>query len=804
MHQDFPLIESYLICPNKENGFIAICSNTLAPGMVLNEIPESLRKYICAIGPLIVNRDGAERMIINCLAHQKLCYLILFGEEAESFKPSSNLLLALMYGFEKGREGNFIRNGIGILPNYPNISEKILNLFRENIAVLPLFKTSDSKIIEKYLEWLKGRIKENIYNFLRKLHTKKKFYFSDLIKLLEILSKEKRERKKVMLSQTEFSSLQPNIIFLEDEKAEKIKVPFCVKREGDEIALYLNLENKEQILIKGKDSFQIAYSLAKFLKEKGCRLKKEEQLLLGAELSRVEMEIKHGIKEEPLVVPACNSEREKIKVLPLENQILLKEDGEYYYTIFLKNNFVCVQANERKTCRNIFELRAKNILPLLKKIAEEDKFQRYEQEALHRMDVGIETTRAWIALKHNKLYVQDFRYLFSENKENFPLFVIDGDNFLANHKKIILSVYAQGLTMEHPDEHKGLMRSSCVLSIFRNPTKALEKLPTIYLPESQTCEEVIKSYTTQLLKKEKGDTSYTYGNRTRAYFGKDQLLEAIEFLSKNPDQPYVIQRFDFVRDASFWEEDGKIKYSHDPCLTHSIYFILSNKLYSFHIARAHNLVNAYPENICGLFYAYDNLIAERLKKEIEAMFVLSSRANILLLTEEQKALKIIREPSKPESFCCEKSMEIVGPFQINPENRFPNRGVGYSVIPLQIKNERPDHPCLDKLENYEGINLIEKAINYLEKKGKAHNNPIIGCYNPKEGRLSEKTRLVFFQANERAGKIHATAVFINGSKEKFGQDLELCNYLASLYSKRLNLPLGNLFFFYVPIKEYGS
>jgi hypothetical protein len=85
-------------------------------------------------------------------------------------------------------------------------------------------------------------------------------------------------------------------------------------------------------------------------------------------------------------------------------------------------------------------------------------------------------------------------------------------------------------------------------------------------------------------------------------------------MKKLKDNPslYIIQRFNPVVDMSIEEEEGCIISSHDPCLTHDIYFVLGGKLNSFHIARAHNLVNAYPENIFGLHDAYDSEISKSL------------------------------------------------------------------------------------------------------------------------------------------------------------------------------------------------
>ena len=407
-----------------------------------------------------------------------------------------------------------------------------------------------------------------------------------------------------------------------------------------------------------------------------------------------------------------------------------------------------------------------------------------------------------VALKTGNSYFQDFRNLFSINTDKYNLFILEADSFLGNHQKIITKLYTNGLTMQHPDTHKGTMRCGGVLAIYRNSGESLKTLPALYSSGSQGVEAMREEYKKNLLDFDNSGT-YTYGSRTRAHFGRDQLLDAVTYLKKNPNKPYVIQRFDYVEDMGVFEtpiKDDKgnvirtrIEATHDPCLSHDIYFISNNKLYCFHIARAHNIVNAYPENIFGLHDAYDSFISKELGIPLGDMFMLSSRANILLLTEEQKAKRLIAEPAKPVGLLDNS----IGPY--NLLNNSNAKGVGYAELKL-IKNEiRPDHPCLDVLENYSGVNLISKAANYLKTRGMDHNNPVIGSYNPKTGELNESNRLISLQCNERAKKLQVTAVFLNGSKETLQNDIELCNYIATQFGIITNRELDNLFLFYVPM-----
>jgi hypothetical protein len=299
--------------------------------------------------------------------------------------------------------------------------------------------------------------------------------------------------------------------------------------------------------------------------------------------------------------------------------------------------------------------------------------------------------------------------------------------------------------------------------------------------------------------------AYTYGNRTCAYFNRNQLEEATKTLHDYPKRPFIIQRFDYLKDMTVHEElihneNGlvirtRVEATHDPCLTHDIYFIQNKKLHSFHIARAHNIVNAYPENIFGLHDAYDKTIARALDIPIGDMFILSNRANILLLTEEQKTKKLMSEPSKP----FEEADDEMGPFNIG--EKFPSKGVAWGIFPLQMSTKRPNHSSLPILESYHGTNLIEKAVNYLSKRGATHNNPILGTWDPQKPTFDTAHRLVYFQCNQQGKQLHATGVFLDGKKEYKAGDLELCHYLATQFSQKLTLPLGNLLYITIPAQE---
>lgn len=795
----FPVVDALLITPTEgKMGKIGVCSNTTAPGQVINEIEQSHRKDVSVLGALIVSRDGTERMILNTLAHPTLKYLILFSEESKTFAPSTNLLLALMNGLDPNQGGNYIKDGIAASAHYPNLTKKILDDFKKNIIVIPAYLTSDEKsktIIKEYIEWLKPHIDRNLYEVLKDVRSQKTIYYDSLNRIIDVIRKLPNEKKsEVFLDPKDFQHLQPPKIELKPIK--KVFTPqFRVSSEQSKVRLDIKIGEKSYVL-KGEDTFLMSYSLMKHLGKEKEKIPFEDQLLIGAELSRVSTCIINKI-----TYPSFIKESKiigKIEI-PLESKTSLVTDKKFYYKVNVKENFISVMCLAFDVCESVFELRSKNIPEMIEKLAIENRFEEYEMDILHRIDIGIQIGRAAIAAKLGYSFIQDFSLIFKINKEKLPFLIADSDSFLDVHKTVLRRIYTEGITEEHGDKQKGLARTASVLAIYRNMSQSLKELPLLYKQGEQDTKTMREKYKAQLLRFDH-DGSYSYGERTRTFFKFDQLLRAPKVLKKDLSRALIIQRFDPSEDMGTYTDEttGKIKYTHDPCLTHDIFFVQGGKLHSFHIARAHNTVNAYPENIFGLFDAYTKTIQKGIKLPLGDMFMLSNRANILLLTEEQRTKNLLGEPSKPKGDYDEQ----VGPHYIGEKTKLPKDtgGVAYTTLKAKKVSKRPQSKLLDVLENYNGVNTVTKAIDYLKDKGVMHNNPVLsefyaGTSDP------QADQLAFFQANVFGKKIYGTAVYMNRSLKNKEKDIEDLNYLLTLYSKKLGVPLGDLEIFYVAYRK---
>ncbi len=794
----FPLVEAILLTPAEgKSGSIAICTNTTAPAQVVNEIKESSRPNISVLGSLIVSRDGGERMVVNALSHPTLKHLILFSEESLTFAPSTNLLLALMDGFEEGREGNYIKGGVAASSHYPSITPKIFDTFRQELLVLPIFMgkhASSKEVINRYLTWLKPRVSPELHEVLVRINSKDKIYYDSLTLLLETIEKlPQTSKNEVDLDPADFQHLQPPKVEVEGKELKPF-VPFKVSSGNGLIRLDIKVGSKSYF-VRSNDPFLLSYSLMKHLGEGKKLLAPIDQLLLGAELGRVGTEMANNISFPTFVT---SSEITGAEEIPLESNIQLEMDKRYYYKVNIREGKISAMCLAFDVCESVFELLANNLYVMCERLSRENRFESYEMDILHRIDIGTQLARASVATKLGYSFIQDFASIFKINTEELPNVLVEGDSFLSVHKGVLQKIYTEGITEDHGDSWKGLARTASVLAIYRDTSKALETMPAIYRQGDQDTATVRENYKQQLLRFDH-DGTYSYGERTRTYFGFDQFEKSKEVLKADPSRATVVQRFDPSTDMGTYidPDTGKTKFTHDPCLTHDIFFVLDNKLHSFHIARAHNAVNAYPENVFGLFDAYTKQIAQSLGLETGDMYMLSNRANILLLTEEQRTKKILSEPSKPSGEWSSAS----GPYLIDTNTKTPEiaGAVAYYTQDISEEIERPHNAVLDKLENYRGVDTVTKLVDYLKSKGGMHNNTVLSEYYAGEDD-PQADHLVFFQANVFGGKVYATAVFQNRSIGNRETDTKLGNHIATRISKELNVNLGKLAIYYVGYK----
>lgn len=792
-----PFIETELLTPEiGREGSIAICTNTLAPGQVHGQLPDTLREQVPVLGSLKVSRGGAELMIVNALADPTIQSLLLFGPECGSFYPSTNLLQAIRGGYLLGVDGNKITDSVGVSAQYPNISEEILEQFKDTVSVLPVFTSTRKEtatIVDAYLDEFSERLGLNIVDAVRKANGKKRIDYDVLSGLLTYLSEQtSRRNPKVipLLDSATFSRLQPPIIELEVTTSEILKtdIPLRVEVLNRKIKVTIADENGIGLELGSDDWFELANDIEEACKALDTSLNAEQQLSLGILLGRASVLVERnesGLLNDVGAPP-------KTEQFKPGKRTGLRTDKQYYYLVKVRpDGKLAIRCMAHDDCEEVFELRSQSSDAIVERLADDDRFENYDHQLLHRIYVGAEIARADEARIRGLEYLQDFSLLFELNTEYLPTIRVEADTFATLHRRLVGEILARGVTEAHADVGKGTARTAVVLATLRDASSgfASQLIPRSYAQGSVVVEDLRESYKQQLLRPDH-DGSYSYGERTTTFFGHNQLDRVNEVLVAGATTG-IIQRYDPSVDMSLGKDEitGESVSSHDPCLTHDVYFVVDGKLHSLHIARAHNTVNAYPENIWGLYDAYDSTVSQTTGLPIGDFHMLSSRANILLLTEQEKAKAIVAESTKPsddhDTTSGPHRLDVVGASELEA-------GLQITTLPLS-EVYTCDHEFIERLVDYRGVDTIERAIKYFEDKGVKHNNPILTTF---DARIDDPSgsHLVFFQANVMGGKLCVTSILTGRSSSQLENDLRLCNYLASKIALRLGMPLGELMF----------
>jgi hypothetical protein len=133
----------------------------------------------------------------------------------------------------------------------------------------------------------------------------------------------------------------------------------------------------------------------------------------------------------------------------------------------------------------------------------------------------------------------------------------------------------------------------------------------------------------------------------------------------------------------------------------------------------------------------------------------------------------------------------------NENSKIPTETHAVAYYSYKLKEEgAPKNKTLDRLRNFEGVDTVEKAINYLKEKGVMHNNPVLSEYQA--GTCDPQgDYLAYLQANVMGKAVYITAVFMNHALSNKTEDQKLINHIGTLYSKALGFPLGEASVFYV-------
>lgn len=114
--------------------------------------------------------------------------------------------------------------------------------------------------------------------------------------------------------------------------------------------------------------------------------------------------------------------------------------------------------------------------------------------------------------------------------------------------------------------------------------------------------------------------SYTYGNRMRCHFGKDQINEVVEKLASDPGTRQAV--------VDLWDSGKDIESSESPCLSHIWLRLREGRLHMSASLRSNDMYRAYPENALAL-----RVLQERIRSMLSSRMRASGKKSRLQLGE---------------------------------------------------------------------------------------------------------------------------------------------------------------------------
>jgi len=97
--------------------------------------------------------------------------------------------------------------------------------------------------------------------------------------------------------------------------------------------------------------------------------------------------------------------------------------------------------------------------------------------------------------------------------------------------------------------------------------------------------------------------SYTYGNRMRSFFGKDQINLTVKKLAKDLNTRQAV--------VSLWDSEKDLDEKESPCLNHIWVRVRDYKVFMSATLRSNDMFGGYPENALAL-----RLLQEKIRKEL--------------------------------------------------------------------------------------------------------------------------------------------------------------------------------------------
>jgi len=141
------------------------------------------------------------------------------------------------------------------------------------------------------------------------------------------------------------------------------------------------------------------------------------------------------------------------------------------------------------------------------------------------------------------------------------------------------------------------------------------------IPGTGWKDEKLKLYSEQFMSPENPGFDYTYGERLRRNNEVDQIVAVIKRLRESPVTRRAVM--------TTWHSSDLMSDLHVPCMIMDDFLMRDNKLHLTAVFRSHDIKQAWPQNVFGL-YTMLKFVANEVGTDVGSITTFSVNAHIYL------------------------------------------------------------------------------------------------------------------------------------------------------------------------------
>jgi len=250
--------EYFALCKGRD---CAVAVSTLASLELAEKLATLKPEQLCIVGKTETENIGIDKIIKNTISNKTIKHLILTGKEAEGHKAGESLLALIRNGVD---ENNRIIGSSANRPVLQNVTQKEIQLFRDQVNVIDLIGCEDENIIVNKINEIGKTIKSC---------NCKDCNYTEATKISIADTVTAKEPAKIELDKNGYFVVYP-------------------QKDGQIIVEHYANNNKFLRTIKGQNTREIYWTII----ENGWVTQLSHAAYLGKELTKAELSIIYGFK----------------------------------------------------------------------------------------------------------------------------------------------------------------------------------------------------------------------------------------------------------------------------------------------------------------------------------------------------------------------------------------------------------------------------------------------------------------------------------------------------------------------------